>query len=133
MEVRTYRWLPVVVLTAAVLGLILTQSILATQGVVEITYPKQNDTLYGVVEIRGSASDDNMAYYQLEYSAQGGSWTPIGPARYQKPVNDGPLGTWDTTQVPPGTYQLRLNLTDRMGNHIQNTIMVEVAAPETGP
>lgn len=129
MEGGTHRWLPVVVLTAAVLGLILTQSILATQGVVEITCPEQNDTIRGVVEIRGSASDDNLAYYQLEYGTLGGTWTPIGPARYQKPVNDGLLGTWDTTQVPAGTYQLRLNLADRMGNHIQNTIMVRVAEP----
>lgn len=128
MEVRSYRWLPVVMLTAAVLGLILTQSILATRGVVEITQPEQNGTISGLVEIRGSANDDNLAYYQLEYSTLGGMWTPIGQPRYLKPVRDGVLGTWDTTRVQPGSYQLRVNLADRLGNHIQNTIEVRVTA-----
>lgn len=127
MEVRPLRWLPVVVLTAAVLGLILTESILATRGVVEITHPEQNGTISGIVEIRGTATDDNLAYYQLEYSTLGDTWTPIGQARYTQPVRDGVLGMWDTSTARPGSYQLRLHLTDRMGNHIQHTIQVVVA------
>lgn len=128
MESRSHRWLPVVVLTVAVLGLIMTESILATRGTVEITRPGQNETISGIVEIRGSATDDNLAYYQLEYSPRGGRWTAIGQRRYMRPVQDGLLGTWDTARVPPGSYQLRLNLADRMGNHIQHTIEVTVVA-----
>lgn len=131
MEARSYRWLPVVVLTVAVLGLILTQSILATRGVVEITQPEQNETVSGIVEIRGSASDENLAHYQLEYSALGGRWTSIGPPRYLKPVRDGLLGVWDTTRTSPGCYQLRVNLADRLGNHIQYTIQVTVATSQS--
>ena len=133
MEVRTHRWLPVVVLTVAVLGLILTESILATRGTVEITQPQQNELISGIVEIRGSATDDNLAYYQLEYSARGGEWAPIGAPRYLRSVQDGVLGVWDTTGLEPGSYQLRLNLADRMGNRIQNTIEVVLVRPQAEP
>jgi hypothetical protein len=126
LESRSLHWLPVVVLTVAVLGLIMTESILATRGTVEITQPEQNDPISGIVVIRGSATDDNFSYYLLEYSPRGDVWTAIGQPRYFRPVISGVLGTWDTAGVPGGTYQLRLNLADRMGNHIQNTIQVTV-------
>jgi hypothetical protein len=121
--------LPVVVLIVAVLGLVMTESILAARGTVEITQPEQNGTISGVVEIRGSATDDNFGYYQLEYSPHGRAWTTIGQPRYTSQVENGVLGTWDTSKVAPGSYQLRLNLADTMGNRIQNTIQVTVAAP----
>ncbi len=127
MELKTYHWLPVVVLTAAVLGLIMTESILAARGTVEISRPQQDETISGVMEIRGSATDDNFAYYQLEYSPRGREWTPIGAGRYVRQVQDGVLGRWDTSKVAPGRYQLRLSLADTMGNHVQNTIEVTVA------
>lgn len=128
MEWKPYHWLPVVVLTVAVLGLILTQSILAERGRVELTYPQQDAIISGLVEIRGTATDDNFAYYQLEYSLRGRDWIAIGQGRYTDPVRNGVLAVWDTTQVLPGRYQLRLNLADTMGNHIQNTIEVMVVA-----
>lgn len=126
MELRPRHWLPVLVLTVAVLGLILTESILAARGTVEITRPQHGEPVSGIVEIWGTAADDNFAYYQLEYSLRGRQWTPIGPPRYTRLVKDGVLGTWDTTNLAPGEYQLRLNLADKMGNHIQNTIQVTV-------
>lgn len=132
MEPRPYRWLPIVVLTAAVLGLIMTESILATRGTVEITRPEQNETVTGTVDVRGSATHDDFAYYQLEYSACGRSWTPIGEARRERQVHAGVLGRWDARQVPPGPYQLRLSVVDTMGNRIQHTIQVTVAAPDGG-
>ena len=79
------------------------------------------------MEILGTAADDNFAYYQLEYSLRGRQWTTIGPARNTNQVRNGVLGTWDTSKVPAGRYQLRLNMADSMGNHIQNTIQVTVA------
>lgn len=133
MELRPHRWLPVLVLTVAVLGLILTESILAARGTVEIDQPEQNETIAGLVEIRGTATDENFCYYQLEYSPRGRQWTPIGQPRYTQPVRKGLLGVWDATRVPPGRYQLRLSLADHLGNHIQNTIQVTVVAAEPGP
>lgn len=129
MELGAHRWLPVVVLTAAVLGLILTESILAARGTVEIARPDQNEAINGMVEIRGTATDDDMAYYQLEYSARGRDWATIGPTHMGQ-VQDGVLGVWDTRKLAPGRYELRLSVADNMGNHSQNTIEVTVTAEQ---
>jgi len=126
MELRPQRWLPAIVLTVAVLGLILTESILAARGTVEILYPRQGGQVSGLVEVYGTATDENLSYYQLEYSRYGREWKPIGPPRYSRPVVGGTLGVWDTSQIPPARYQLRLRLTDKMGNVIQHTIEVTV-------
>ena len=131
MEPRPHRWLPVVALIVAVFGLVLTESILAARGTVEIARPEQDETISGVVEIRGSATDDSFFYYQLEYSPRGRVWMPIGQPHYTSQVQDGVLGTWDTSKVAPGRYQLRLNLADTMGNHVQSTIQVTIA-PRSG-
>ncbi|HOG45176.1 MAG TPA: hypothetical protein PLJ35_01185 [Anaerolineae bacterium] len=128
MELGAHRWLPVVVLTAAVLGLILTESILAARNTVEIARPGQNEAISGVVDVRGTATGDDFSYYQLEYSAQGRPWTPIGQPRCSRQVSNGTLGVWDTHQLAPGHYQLRLSVADNMGNHSQSTIEVTVAA-----
>lgn len=128
MELGAHRWLPVVVLTVAVLGLILTESILAARGTAEIIRPEQNETVSGLVEVRGTATDDNMAYYQLEYSTRGREWTVIPPGRRTGQVQNGVLGVWDTRRLPPGRYQLRLSVADTLGNRNQNTVEVIVAA-----
>ncbi len=130
MERGAYRWLPVVVLTVAVLGLILTQSILAARGTAEIVRPVQNGSVSGVVEVRGTASDDDFSYYCLEFSARGTDWTPIGRPRYGGQVRDGVLGVWDTRGLSPGRYQLRLSVADQMGNRSQHTIEVNVIAED---
>ncbi len=132
MELRPYRWLPIVALMVAVLGLIMTESILAARGTVEIIRPEQHETLSGVVDIYGSATNDAFAYYQLEYSPSGLSWTPIGEGRCTRQVRDGLLGRWDTRQVRPGRYQLRLSVVDTMGNRTQRTIEVTIQEPSAG-
>ncbi len=134
MELKPLRWLPVVVLTAAVLCLIMTESILAARGTVEIAQPAHNRVLKQSatpVEIRGTVVDDHFSYYRLEYSAGGRQWLPIGPGRYTQPVQDGTLGMWDVSQVPPGRYLVRLDMVDTMGNHEQSTIEMTVVAEQT--
>jgi len=118
----------VVVLTAAVLGLILTESILAARGTAEIVGPGQNETIGGVVEVRGTASGDDLAYYSLEYSERGRDWTPIGRLHNAGQVRNGVLGEWDTRGLRPGRYQLRLSVADRVGNYSRYTIEVTVVA-----
>ena len=126
MELRPFRWLPIVVLTVAVVGLIMTESILAVRGTVEIIRPEQHDRLSGVVDVYGSAMSEAFAYYQLEYSPSGLNWVPIGEARYTRQVHQGLLGRWDTRGLRPGRYQLRLSVVDTMGNRTQRTIEVTV-------
>ena len=134
MELKPLRWLPVVVLTVAVLCLILTESILAARAMVEIAQPAPDAVLTQQAEpvvIWGTAVDDDLAYYQLAYSADGRQWVPIGAGRYTHQVRDGELARWDTSRVPPGRYRVRLDLVDAMGNHTQNTIEVTLVLGRT--
>jgi subtilase family serine protease len=67
------------------------------------------------VMLQGTAADQNLDHYQLEYSepAAPQAWRPIGPAS-EVPVVDDVFTVW----VPPsaGTFHLRLRVVDRAGN-----------------
>jgi membrane carboxypeptidase/penicillin-binding protein PbpC len=66
----------------------------------------------GTVEIRGNATDENFAYYRLDYGAgtQPDVWLPIGDVQTE-PGRDIVMGTWDTTGLSDGVvYTLRLQM-----------------------
>jgi hypothetical protein len=66
------------------------------------------------VTIHGSAAIANFQSYQIDYSADGVNWQLIaGPNT--TPVYNDVLARWDTTNLPGGTYTLRLLATDRAG------------------
>ncbi len=66
----------------------------------------------GLVSIEGTAHDANLASWTLHYTSHGSqSWTLI--AGGQSSVLGAQLGQWDTTQLEPCTYILRLRVTDR--------------------
>src|SRR5258707_10891458 len=83
----------------------------------KITAPKDGDPLFGLVTVKGTASNPNMQRYVLEFDLQDtGSeqWFPIaGPITQQ--VSAGILGQWNTTAVPDGRYQVRLRVVLRDG------------------
>jgi len=75
---------------------------------VHLTSPAMFDYRRGMVEIRGSATGADFAYYRLEYG-QGlnpQQWIQLG-SDMKTPVEEGPLGSWDTTGLN-GLYALRL-------------------------
>jgi len=72
--------------------------------------------LKGVVQIQGSACIDNFWYYKFEFKSEGAKeWSFI--KRFDKPVESGVLGTWDTSALPAGTYLFRLVVVDKTGNY----------------
>ena len=83
-----------------------------------ITSPTMDAELGGTVQIEGSANIDNFKFYKLEYGVgdEPSSWHSIGE-EYRSPVIEGLLCTWDTTQLPPGAYTLRLTVVDITGNY----------------
>jgi len=89
-----------------------------------ITQPILSQTLTGLAEIRGTASDTNFENYRLEFSSNTLPYTWTEIASSSKPVNNGILGVWNTAAVPDGEYILRLIVNDRAGNSLQNTIVV---------
>lgn len=87
---------------------------------VAITAPTADSTLSGVVEIRGQAVISNFQFYKVEYSpVERERWTLIGTDVIRNAVQNGLLVTWQTGQVPEGTYRLRLRAVDSTGNYCE--------------
>lgn len=81
-----------------------------------ITFPANGDTLSGQVDVFGSADIDRFDYYKFEFRPAGApDWSFL--VRFEQSVSEGPLMMWDTSTVPPGTYDLRLVVVDETGNY----------------
>jgi hypothetical protein len=98
-------------------------------GQIMITSPKPGGIVKGQVELSGTADIPNFGFYKYEFSPIGSdSWSTIGADR--KITRDSPLGNWDTSEVTPGDYDLRLVVIDNQGNSFPPCIIpLRVAAP----
>jgi hypothetical protein len=95
-----------------------------------ITSPNNNAVVRGQVPILGSATHPQFQFYKVEYSREpvvGEAWTIIG-AIHQQQVTDGQLETWDTSQLPDGSYTLRLRVVRLDGNYSEYSVMQVVVA-----
>jgi LysM repeat protein len=85
-------------------------------GCDNLTSPKPDDKLSGLVEVKGTANLDSFWYYKLEFHKDSlDDWHYIAGA--EEVVENGTLGTWNTWTVSDGTYLFRLVVVDRMGNY----------------
>lgn len=83
-----------------------------------ITSPRDRDVVRGVLVIKGTATHPSFWKYEIHYAPEPNptdQWTVLGVHEVQ--VIDGRLETWDTTQVPDGTYSLRLRVVRKDGNY----------------
>jgi hypothetical protein len=74
-----------------------------------IDLPHPGDALQGIVEVRGSTKVANFQSAELSFQymeAESDTWYLIQQNR--EAVEDGLLGTWDTTTIADGTYRLRI-------------------------
>lgn len=79
-----------------------------------ITYPENNTTVSGIIEIEGSVNIPDFGFYKFEISSSNSdTWLTIQAG--DSPKNDEMLGFWDTTQLNPGNYTLRLVVIDNQG------------------
>lgn len=81
----------------------------------QIKFPVMDSVLAGLVEIRGTVAQPNLAYWKLEYRAD------INPTysqlfRSEQAVTDSVLSLWSTKTVPNGVYWLQLSAVDSAGN-----------------
>jgi hypothetical protein len=111
-----------------------TQTAIAVTGcipdVLEWKNPTNDAEVSGSVELIGTVNVPNMGFYKYEYRYQPDSiWTPISAGN--KPVIDEPLGgVWNTEEITPGNYYLRLVISDNANNLLQPCeIQVKVLAP----
>jgi len=92
-----------------------------------ITSPQDGASVRGVITFEGSATAANFSHYQIEV---GQGTSPQAFTLVAGPVNQiveqGVLGTLDTTQVPNGPYTLRLVVYDRSGGAFDSKVRVLV-------
>jgi ribulose bisphosphate carboxylase small subunit len=95
-----------------------------------ITYPENNSTVSGVIEVEGTAAITDFGFYKFEISAgESNNWLTIQAG--DTPKEEDVLGFWDTTQLDAGNYYLRLVVIDNQG--IQRdpcTVYLYVDLPE---
>ncbi|HVU13165.1 MAG TPA: transglycosylase domain-containing protein [Phototrophicaceae bacterium] len=93
---------------------------------VKLATPTNGQQLTGAVQFTGIVSGPNFDHYQLELapaSAPTNFQVIAGPFTNQA---NGALGTWDTTTVPNGAYQLRLSAFSSSGGYRYDTIQIGV-------
>jgi hypothetical protein len=94
-----------------------------------ISSPLPGSQVQGKIVLTGTVDVQNFGFYKYEYSFAGGeSWSTI--AAGDKIIRDGELGAWDTSQLVPGDYQVRLLVTDNLGKALPACILpLHVIAP----
>jgi hypothetical protein len=86
-------------------------------GKLAITKPSPGQEINGVVEIFGTVLVPDLGFYKIEFSPNGTeNWATFYAGRDIKP--DQSIGVWDTSQLLPGDYQVRLAATDNQGAEI---------------
>ena len=98
-------------------------------GQIDITTPKPGATIKGSLELVGTASIPNFGFFKYEF-APVGSDTWATNVAVNKAVQDGNLGSWDTSAITPGDYQLRLVVSDNKGTNFPACVVpVRIIAP----
>lgn len=95
-----------------------------------IKSPTPGQTVQGTVQIQGSADIPDFAFwkYELGNPQAADVWMTLKASNVR--ITNGLLGTWDSTTVPPGVYQLRLTVTDSKGNSPKPCVVpIQVLAP----
>jgi len=98
-------------------------------GQIMLTTPKPGDVIKSQVILVGTANIPNFGFYKYEFATLGTDvWFTIQANREVK--QDGELGRWDTSEVSPGDYNLRLVVTNNQGDALPPCVVpVRVAAP----
>ncbi|MCX7607717.1 MAG: hypothetical protein N2049_00670 [Anaerolineales bacterium] len=77
----------------------------------QVTYPLPGDVLRGRVMVIGSANVEGFRAYELAFTYPGHLEQALFLIyRSENPVQDGILGTWDTTLIVDGEYELVLTV-----------------------
>ena len=87
-----------------------------------IISPQPGQSVSKIVEIVGTVNVPNFGFYKYEIAQQGGeNWQTIAAGRDAK--RNEPLGSWDTSSLTPGDYQIRLIVTDNQGEAYPDCII----------
>jgi hypothetical protein len=101
-----------------------------TPGNVEWTFPKNGGELVGIVQLKGTIQVANLGFYKYEFSPVGTEkWVTI--AAGSGTVRDANLGgQWNTGQLTPGDYRLRLVVADNKNQLLPACVItIRIKAP----
>lgn len=79
-------------------------------GFAEITNPEAGQAINGLITVSGTADHPDFDSYELYFAHDPNTtetWFPL-TERIETPVQQEGLALWDSAQITPGTYQLRL-------------------------
>lgn len=95
-----------------------------------ITSPKPGSEVRGKIDIQGTVNIPNLGFYKYEVAPlNSDTWATILAVRNN--VINNRLGSWDTTALTPGDYQLRLVATDNQGQSLPPCIIPIRVAPSS--
>lgn len=101
----------------------MTQTASAASGCIpeqlEWIQPEANAEVSGSVELIGTVNVPNLGFYKYEYKLQGDDiWTPIS-AGNRPIIEEAFTGRWNTEQLQPGNYLLRIVVSDNQNNLLE--------------
>jgi hypothetical protein len=80
-------------------------------GQIEWIVPKPGQEISETVELKGTVNVPNLGFYKYQYSKPDEDiWTDIAAGNQAK--MEGQIGFWNTSQLVPGDYMLRLVVLD---------------------
>jgi hypothetical protein len=98
-----------------------------------ITYPAPGQEISGTIDLIGTVDLPNFGFYKYEYTAQGSQqWSVIAAGDTIR--RNASLGVWNTALITPGDYQIRLVVTDNLGESLPPCVVpVRIVAPTPTP
>ena len=100
-------------------------------GVLEWTYPKSGDQIQGTVTLKATINVPALGFYKYEYSTSGSdNWISIAAGNVDKIGVNVSLSDWNTSNLVPGDYKLRLVAADNQNRALPACIVnIRVIAP----
>ncbi|MFH1150268.1 MAG: right-handed parallel beta-helix repeat-containing protein [Actinomycetota bacterium] len=101
-----------------------------TAPAASITAPQDGGTATGLVRVTGTASDEHLDSYVLQYASEASpeEWQ-LACSPVSDPVTNGFIGYWNTEVLSDGNYLLRLTVRDTAGHETSATITLSVENP----
>lgn len=98
-------------------------------NVLEWTSPQPGEEVQGAFDLRAVINFDDLGFYKYEYGQPGSTnWSTIAAGNTR--IVDEVLGTWNTDQLTPGDYILRLVATNNQNQVLPACeVPVRVLAP----
>lgn len=104
-----------------------------TPGKIQWVFPQNGGQLKGTVELKGIVNVPNLGFYKYEFSSVGSNtWVTIaaGNSESYKLADQKLGGAWNTAQLVPGDYRLRLVVSDNQNQIFPACVItIRIVAP----